>query len=63
MKTTPNHNEEERKRADDQKALFDLIEHDNPPDLLVPEIYSNNSFLSSGDYRFGSFTANSIMME
>jgi hypothetical protein len=31
VKTTPNHNEKEEKQANDQRALFDLREHDDPP--------------------------------
>jgi hypothetical protein len=31
VKTTPDHNEKEKKQANDQRALFDLHEHDDPP--------------------------------
>jgi hypothetical protein len=31
VNTTPNHNEKEEKQANDQRALFDLREHDDPP--------------------------------
>src|SRR5260370_10385238 len=31
VETAPNHNEKEKKQANDQRALFDLHEHDDPP--------------------------------
>src|SRR5260370_33636808 len=31
VKTTPNHDEKEQKQANDQRALFSLCEHRNPP--------------------------------
>lgn len=31
VKTAPNHNEKEQKQANDQRASFDLREHDDPP--------------------------------
>jgi len=30
VKTTPDHNEKENKQANDQRALFDLHQHDDP---------------------------------
>ena len=46
VKSTPNHNEKEEKQANDQRALFSLCEHHNPPmrlgfrlfQLLLPSL-------------------------
>ncbi len=62
VKTTPDHNEKEKKHANDQRSLFDLHEHDDRqtrPRLAIASPAPSLSHLAS--QRLRRLTADSLL--